>query len=84
LYTLTLREYRFIQLKQVGESGTTRPDERPTPTGYTVKDGDTLWLIAQRVYGDGSRWSDLYAANQDVIGPDPDLILPGQQLVISA
>jgi nucleoid-associated protein YgaU len=90
LYTLTLREYRFIQLKQVGAQQTPdgmsapRPDERTPPATYDVKPGDNLWLIAQRVYGDGSRWSELYAANKDTIGPDANLILAGQQLVIPA
>lgn len=83
-YTLTLREYRFIQLKQVGESGTTRPDERTPPAKYEVKPGDCLWLIARRVYGDGGRWQEIYDANADTIGPDPNLIQPGQQLVIPA
>jgi nucleoid-associated protein YgaU len=35
---------------------------------YTVASGDSLWAIAEKVYGDGSRWTDIYEANQDVIG----------------
>lgn len=81
-YTLKLRQYRFIQVKQVGGPQNARPDERPTPQTYTVKPGDCLWLIAKRVYGDGSKWRQLYEANASVIGPDPNLIKPGQQLVI--
>lgn len=86
-YTLLLREYRFIQIKKVGEQSQTglkspRPDTRPTPKTYTVKSGDTLFLIARKVYGDGSKWRDLYNANKTLIGPDPNLIKPGQQLVI--
>lgn len=27
-------------------------------------------------------WPRWYAANEDLIGPDPDLILPGQELVV--
>jgi nucleoid-associated protein YgaU len=37
--------------------------------------------------GDGAvakRWPQWYAANRAVIGPDPDLILPGQALRIPA
>lgn len=89
-YTLTLREYRFIQLKQVGAQpvqegmSTPRPDEKETPKTYEVKPDDCLWLIAQRAYGDGSRWQEIYNANQSTIGPDPGLIQPGQQLVIPA
>lgn len=38
------------------------------PETYTVGDGDTLWLIAYYLYGDGSRWEDVYAANAELLG----------------
>jgi len=44
---------------------------------YTVREGDTLSRIAAR---HGTTWQRLYAANKAVIGPDPDVIVPGQQL----
>lgn len=47
---------------------------------YVVKPGDNLWDIAQKQFGDGSKWGDLYKANADVIGANPSLIQPGQQL----
>lgn len=49
---------------------------------YTVKKGDNLWKISQRFYGDGRQWETIYQANVKVIGPDPDLIQPGQVLTI--
>ncbi len=45
----------------------------------TVQSGDTLWAIAARHLGDGNRWSEIYALNQDVI-PDPNVIEVGQVL----
>jgi len=48
----------------------------------TVVKGDTLWDIAQDEYNDATRWPEIYAANTDVIGADPDLIFPGQVLRI--
>jgi LysM repeat protein len=48
----------------------------------TVVKGDTLWDIAQAEYGDATRWPEIYAANTDVVGADPDLIFPGQVLRI--
>jgi hypothetical protein len=52
-----------------------------------VHRGDTLWAIAARHLGDratdqdvAEAWPRWYAANRAVIGDDPDLILPGQQL----
>ncbi|MGW3123330.1 transglycosylase family protein [Streptomyces sp. NPDC001107] len=44
---------------------------------YTVREGDTLSKIAAR---HGTTWQRLYAANKAVIGGDPNLIVPGQQL----
>ncbi|MEZ4317759.1 MAG: LysM peptidoglycan-binding domain-containing protein [Myxococcota bacterium] len=57
----------------------------PAPQASARRDvakGDTLWDIAKQVYGDASRWTEIYEANKGVIGDDPDLILPGQSLMI--
>ncbi len=48
---------------------------------YTVKSGDTLTKIAQTVYGDGTRWTEILEANRDQI-PNPDIIQVGQELII--
>lgn len=47
---------------------------------YVVRRGDTLSGIAA-AHGRTS-WRAVYEANRDVIGGDPDLILPGQQLAL--
>lgn len=47
---------------------------------YTVRPGDTLSSIAAR---HGTTWRDLYAANRDVIGGDPDVLRVGQKLAVS-
>ena len=49
------------------------------PGHYTVKAGDDLWQISQNLLGDGHHWSNLYNANSDVIGANPNMILPGQK-----
>ncbi|UCM88429.1 M23 family metallopeptidase [Streptomyces marincola] len=46
---------------------------------YTVAKGDTLFHIATTEDVDGG-WEALYDGNQDVIGDNPDLIKPGQEL----
>ena len=47
--------------------------------GYEVQPGDSLSKIAKHVYGDASRWKEIWEANKASI-PTPDLIHPGQQL----
>ncbi len=52
-----------------------------------VRRGDSLWAIATRTLGPGtsaaevaSYWHRVHALNAAVIGTDPDLLQPGQQL----
>jgi hypothetical protein len=63
------------------------PEHRSQPHIVTVGPGDTLWGIAARGLPDRSpavvvaaRWHAIYAANRHLIGPDPDVIEPGQRL----
>ena len=49
---------------------------------YTVKAGDTLSDIAQSEMGDAKRWPELYEANKDAVGKNPDMIHPGLELKI--
>jgi nucleoid-associated protein YgaU len=46
---------------------------------YLVRAGDTLSTIAER-QGVKGGWQSLYELNREVVGADPDLIRPGQQL----
>ena len=46
-----------------------------------VSRGDSLWRISHIIYGDGSRYALVYRANRDRIR-DPNLIYPGQTLVL--
>ncbi|MEM7498914.1 MAG: hypothetical protein AAF371_13090 [Pseudomonadota bacterium] len=47
----------------------------------TVERGDSLWRLAENVYGDGFRYSVIFGANDGLIR-DPDLIYPEQEFVI--
>jgi nucleoid-associated protein YgaU len=66
----------------------TRPHRRRVVSeDVVVRRGDTLWDIAARALGPNASaadiaasWPGWYAANRSTIGPDPDLILPGQRL----
>lgn len=48
---------------------------------HVVASGDTLWAIAKKHYGDGSKCNIIFNANKDKI-KNPNLIYPGQQLRI--
>ncbi len=68
--SLQLREYKFqnVSRQQAGQSGLSaqssqREDERITPKTYTVVKGDTLWDIAARFYGSGTKWGVLAEKN---------------------
>lgn len=63
--TVKLREYKFKSALAAlaGTDLNIRSDERTLPRTYTVQTGDTLWAIACRFYGDGTRWSALAAEN---------------------
>ncbi|GHA69078.1 LysM peptidoglycan-binding domain-containing protein [Pontibacter akesuensis] len=54
----------------------------PNQDIYTVQSGDSLSKIAKKHYGDANTWKRIYEANKDKIGDNPDLIRPGQRLVI--
>ncbi|GAA2444862.1 transglycosylase family protein [Streptomyces glaucus] len=50
---------------------------------YTVRSGDTLWTIADSLDLQGG-WRTLYDGNRDVVGADPNTIVPGQTLEVGA
>lgn len=95
-YDIALKEYRFTELKKVTEkaadglqyasvSGQETRIGKATPTvsSYTVKAGDSLTKIAHAVYVDSDKWSDIYNANKETIGKNPNLIYAGQVLSIT-
>lgn len=61
-----------------------KPAPKPAVRHYTVTAADRtgLWGIATRFYHNPQRWRDIYNANKAVIGPNPNIIRPGQVLII--
>ncbi len=49
---------------------------------YTVESGDSLWKIAEKLWGDGNDYMELADANKNQI-VNPDRIYPGETLKVS-
>ncbi|MEK4849735.1 LysM peptidoglycan-binding domain-containing protein [Paenibacillus sp. FSL H7-0756] len=69
-YTLGLKKYVFYQALavKVGSTGEVkkqqkRASEKAVPATYTLKAGDTLWSVAQKLLGDGSKFKTLQKLN---------------------
>lgn len=66
-------EINFVEARTITIVSTKAEDTQPPvrnqyqPQNYTILWGETLWEIAEKFYGDGSRWVELYNANKDVI-----------------
>jgi nucleoid-associated protein YgaU len=87
----TTRNYRDWKSKQRVAQQLGRSDSKDPLRGvrrlrdaglYNVQPGDTLSKIAERFYGDQSRWDAIYEHNIDNIGQDPDRLIPGATLTI--
>jgi nucleoid-associated protein YgaU len=58
------------------------PAAGATSTGqYTVQQGNSLWVIARKAYGEGTHYTAIYSANKSHIR-DPNLIYPGQIITL--
>ena len=90
--SLSLKEYKsygtkvmnFVIVEEQAVPAASEPEpERqgapPAVKSYTVIKGDSLWAIAKKQLGNGSRWQEIYSLNKDKIS-SPNLIYPGQVL----
>ncbi len=56
-------------------------DEYDVTQYHEVVKGDTLWKIAEKYYGDGNLYTNIFEANKDIL-KDPNMIKIGQKLRI--
>jgi nucleoid-associated protein YgaU len=61
-----------------------RTDVKSGSACYTVQSGDSLSTISQKFYGNmnSDNVAKIYYSNQATIGPNPNIVQPGQQLYI--
>lgn len=91
-FTLEFKEYRKVKVttkpeketlsQKVLPAATERGAKEVSSTTYTVVKGDNLSKIAKKQTGSSANWKAIYEQNKEVIGGNPNLIYPGQQLVI--
>lgn len=84
-FDIEFRKHKEVKVRKVSVKKKPSPrPSKPKPKTYTVVSGDTLWDIAKRKLGGGSKWPSIYKIpeNKKTIGSNPDLIYPGQKLVI--
>ncbi len=95
-YSLSLKEYKRFKMPladipgngDVQETQKTDNNNNQNSTGqqqqqrtHTVKKGDTLWGLAKKYYGSGSKYPVIFNANKNLI-KNPDVIKDGWKLVI--
>ncbi len=78
--TLTVHEQ--VSSEQKPPAGKQPPGKPLADKVHTVAPGDWLSKLARHYYGNINKWPVIYAANTRTIGRNPDLIKPGQKLVI--
>ncbi len=57
-------------------------DAQTCGTDYAIQEGESLADIAGRVYGNSSQWTIIFYANQDRIGANASMLVPGLSLRI--
>lgn len=83
-FTLTLKEYRYKKKKSATYTSSEKPSNNSAATKqfepkaksyetYTIVKGDTLWALAVKFYGDGSKYTKIYNANLNIIKKPDDL-----------
>jgi polar amino acid transport system substrate-binding protein len=70
----------LIALAVVGLSRADVAAAQTCGTDYTIKEGETLAQIAARVYGNPTQWTVIFYANQDRLGTNESLLVPGFSL----
>lgn len=50
------------------------------PRGYVVKDNETFYTIARKLYGDSGRWRELFELNRELVKGRPQRLRAGMEL----
>lgn len=83
--SFSLKQYKPYGINTLLSAGSqllyspnSRVANAPNPKQYTIKRGDTLYLIAKRFLGDGARYPEIHSINIPPLQTNPNLIHPDQ------
>lgn len=90
-FTFKLKVYKEPKIRKIDltpkgakvSNEKNRVDNSVAPTTYKVVKGDSLWKIAKKFYGDGSKWKDIFELNKNIV-KNANSIKPGQVLKLPA
>ena len=75
-------EYATKLIKLIEQYDLTQWDTTPAPFEHIVKQGDTLWSLAEKHLGSGQRWTEIQALNGGPEKYDPHKLRIGSTLLI--
>jgi len=78
---VTIKQDKPVATVQNTRPAESSPAPKVTAKSYTVAKGDTLWAIAKKYYGDGSKYTKIFEANTGIL-KNPNLIYVGQVMTI--
>jgi|GEM_PF-3831004 len=83
---ISVKDVAKIRLESIKVKKTSNDIKKQNPTtiSYKVKKGDSLYKIAQKLYGKGSAWKQILNANKSLVGSNGQKLATGQLLVIPA
>jgi hypothetical protein len=85
MVTVNLKEFKHYGVKYYNANGglidTKSSTNKDAAKTYKVQEGDTIWLIAKKVYGDGNKCMDIYNVNKTDIGNPVELIV-GKDIIM--
>ena len=66
-YEVMFVEDQDIAITSTKEAASSTSRTAATSNTHTIKKGDTLWAIAKKYLGAGSKWETIYNANKEII-----------------
>jgi len=81
-YSVSSIKYQGKEIEEVLEERGEVKEDLVVAEKYVVKEGDGLWQVAVKVYGDGYQWTKILEANKDKIGGNVEKLEVGVELII--